>query len=397
MLPKWLRYTIETLLVNSLVVSTLYQLIVYLANRRFWRQPPPAPAEGVPSISVVVPLHEKTLDTLALLHVMAITGPTNEYELIMVLEDAGAPAFPAAVAIAESYPAIARVASSGPPGAHASPMHDLNAGYEAARGDLIAFVDPNLHMKAELWNAALALLADPSVGAAFAPPLYLEPERSSTSLVHTGGDMITALHVNHARTAGLPFAALSSRVKSMSAGFMLVRRSVIQQAGGLLYLLDSAAEDVALGHLVRENGYQIAIVPVPALIVPAPQSFNEATAGLLRRLIISRATALPDFLAWPFTNPLTVGFMLGLITEREGRWWGRRTWWGFVAVRMIVAHQLDRLRFGRAFTWTAYAQLFMLDTFIAPTLWARALIERVFTWRGRTYEIEQDGKARRIE
>ena len=118
-------------------------------------QPPPAPAEGVPSISVVVPLHEKTLDTLALLHVMAINGPTDEYELIMVLEDAGAPAFPAAVAIAESYPAIARVVSSGPPGAHASPMHDLNAGYEAARGDLIAFVDPNLHMKAELWNAAL--------------------------------------------------------------------------------------------------------------------------------------------------------------------------------------------------------------------------------------------------
>ena len=193
MLPKWLRYTIETLLVNSLVVSTLYQLIVYLANRRFWRQPPPAPAEGVPSISVVVPLHEKTLDTLALLHVMAITGPTNEYELIMVLEDAGAPAFPAATAIAESYTAVARVVSSGPPGAHASPMHDFNAGYEAARGDLIAFVDPNLHMKAELWNAALALLADPSVGAAFAPPLYLEPERSSTSLVHDSNNIQAAV------------------------------------------------------------------------------------------------------------------------------------------------------------------------------------------------------------
>lgn len=397
MLPKPLRYAIETLLVNTLILSTLYQAIVYLANRRFWRQPPPMPAESAPSISVVVSLYDKTLDTLALLHVMAIAGPTDDYELILVVEGEDAPAYPVAVAMADSYPKTVRLIISGPIGEHASSLHDFDAGYQAARGDLIAFVDPNLHMKADLWNAALAVMTDPSIGAAFAPPLYLEPERRSSSPVPTGGEMITALHVNHARTAGLPFAALSSRVKSMAAGFMLVRRSVIQQAGGLLYLLDEAAEDIALSRLVRENGFQMATIPAPALIVPPPQSFNQATADLLRRLIISRTTALPEFLAWPFTNPLTVGLMLGLITERQGRWWGRRTWWGFVALRMAVAHELDRLRFGRAFTWTAYAQLFMLDTFIAPTLWARALIERTITWRGRTYAIERGGKARRLE
>ena len=36
-MSKRLRYTIETLLVNALILSTLYQLVVYLANRRFWR------------------------------------------------------------------------------------------------------------------------------------------------------------------------------------------------------------------------------------------------------------------------------------------------------------------------------------------------------------------------
>ena len=33
---RYVRYTIETLLVNALVFSMLYQLVIYLANRRFW-------------------------------------------------------------------------------------------------------------------------------------------------------------------------------------------------------------------------------------------------------------------------------------------------------------------------------------------------------------------------
>jgi hypothetical protein len=52
---------------------------------------------------------------------------------------------------------------------------------------------------------------------------------------------------------------------------------------------------------------------------------------------------------------------------------------------------------GRAFGWTAYAQLFMLDTFITPVLWARALVQRWFWWRGRWYKIAQGGKAERME
>jgi hypothetical protein len=64
---------------------------------------------------------------------------------------------------------------------------------------------------------------------------------------------------------------------------------------------------------------------------------------------------------------------------------------------MAVAYELDRIRFGRGFHWTAYAQLFMLDTFISPALWARALVRRTITWRGRTYRLYQGGKAVPLE
>lgn len=387
------RIAIETVLVNALILSSLYQLFVYLANRRFWHQEPPPPAEHTPSVSAIIPLRGKTLDTLALLHLVAANAPTDAYEVILVLQDERDPAHGVARQVARDYPGRVRVVFSGSPGDHVARMHQINAGYVAATGDLIAFIEPSAQLSAELWHTALAALDDPGVGAVFAPPLVREPERRSGSAVPTGGEVLVALHVNHARTAGLPFAALSNRIKTLDAGFVVVRRQVLAEIGGLLHLLDHVAGIAALGRAVREMGYVIRALPVPVLMVPQPLTVNDATAHLRRILIANRTTNLPDFLAWPFTNPLTVGFLLGLITEREGRWWGRRTWYFFVWLRMAIAVELDRVRFGRAFNWGAYAQLFMLDTFIAPVLWARAWVERVVTQDGRTYRVEQGGRA----
>jgi cellulose synthase/poly-beta-1,6-N-acetylglucosamine synthase-like glycosyltransferase len=387
-----LRYTVETLLVNALILSTLYQLVIYLANRRFWRQTPLPPADSAPPVSVIVPLHGKTPDTLALLHLIAVTGPTPAYEVLLVLESERDPAYPVASAVAQHYPGTVRTVISGPPGKHISKIHALNAGYQTAHGELVAFVDANVQVGAELWNAALAALEDPTIGALFAPPLVNQPERYSTP-APTGGEVLTALYANHARTAGVPLAALNNRVRTLASGFIVLRRQAIEDAGGLLYLLDDAAEDISLGRAVRAVGYRLHAIPVPAHVIPNAQPVSEATRSLLRQLIITRAYQLPAYLAWPFTNPLTVGFMLSFITEHEGRWWGRRTWWFFIWLRMAIAYELDRLRFGHGFTWIAYAQLFMLDTFVAPALWARALFQRTFTWGGRTYRITQGGKA----
>jgi ceramide glucosyltransferase len=394
-MSKRLRYTIETLLVNALIFSSLYQLLVYLANRRFWRQtPPPPPAdETLPSVSVIVPLRGKTPDTLALLHLIAVTRPTPDYEMLLVLEDEHDPAYAIAQAIAAHYPGTARVILSGPAGIHVGKIHNLNAGVQAARGDVIAWVEANIQVSAEMWYAALAALQDHTIGAVFAPPLAAEPEYYGGATISTGGEMLTALFTNHAQTAELPFAALSNRIYALSGGFIVFRRAVLDEAGGLLHLLNDAAEDISLGRALREIGYRLHAIPVPARIIAEPQTVNEATHHLLRQLITTRAYRPAAFLAWPFTNPLTVGFMLGLITEREGRWWGRQTWWFFIWLRLAIAYDLDRIRFGRGFTWIAYAQLFMLDTFVAPALWARALFKRTFVWRGRAYQIAQGGQA----
>ena len=386
------RYTIQSLLVNALILSSLYHILIYLANRRFWRQLPPPPPDTAPSISAVVPLFGKTLDTLSLLHLLGTHRPTDHYEVLLVLESEESPAYGTAREAVEVYPDTLRIVIGGPAGEHVPTIHALWAGYEAAQGDLIAFIQPDVHITPELWNTALATLADPAVGAAFAPPLVLEPERRDSVPAPTGGETLVALHANHARAAALPLAALTNRVRAMASGFMIVRRSALQLAGGLISLLDQADPAAALGRLLRENGQAIAVIPVPAQIVPRRQTTDEGTQQIVQTLALTRAYNLRVFLAWPFTNPLTVGFLLGWITEREGRWWGRRTWWGFAAFRLLIAYSLDRVRFGRAFNLAAYAQLFMLDTFISPALWLRALVRRTIRSEGRAYHLYQGGQ-----
>ncbi|NDJ78565.1 MAG: glycosyltransferase [Chloroflexi bacterium] len=389
-LPRRLRYLIEALLVNTLILSTLYQLIVYLANRRFWSRTLP-PVDTPPSVSVVVPLRSKNLDTLALLHLLAVTAPSDAYELLLVLEDEHDPAWDIAQEVTRSYPDVARVVFSGSAAGHNGKIHNLNAGYQVASGDLVAFVDADVQTSAELWNAALAVMDDAGVGAAFAPPLVPDFAPAETAWL-TGGEMLAGLYTNHIRAAGLPLAALTNHVTELQGGFMLFRHHVLEEAGGFLHLLDSAADDISLGQLVRENGYRIAVIPVPVHMVPEEQMFDEVTARILRKMIIAHAYFPLRFLASPFTNPLIAGLSLGLITESEGRWWGRRLWWGLVGLRMTLAYDLDRTRFGRGWSWIAYAQLFMLDTFIVPALWLRALFRRSFVWRGRTYRIHAGGR-----
>ncbi|MBN1563886.1 MAG: hypothetical protein JXA10_08605, partial [Anaerolineae bacterium] len=188
-----------------------------------------------------------------------------------------------------------------------------------------------------------------------------------------------------------------NRLNTVASGFIVLRRSALEAAGGMLHLLDEASEEVALARVITEAGYRVAAIPVPAYVVMAPTTVNDATAHIQRKLITLRATDPARFARLLFANPLSVGSLLGFITEREGRWWGRRTWWFFVWLRLAVAWELDRIRFGRAFVWPAYAQLFMLDTFVTPVLWARVLVQHTFTWRGRWYRITPGGKARRVE
>jgi hypothetical protein len=376
-MAKRLRYTIEALLVNALILSTLYQLLVYLANRRFWRQAPLPPAENPdPSVSVIVPMRGKTLDTLALLHLIAITSPTPHYEVILALEDERDPAYPLAEEIVEVYPGTARIVLSGPAGRHVGKIHNLNAGYRAAHGDLIAFVDADVQVSAELWNAALAVKTDRR---GVAPPL---PERAARRRRSLRAAKCSPRSYQP-RADRLPFAALNRR--TCPAALCLHRCA----SGRFVVSARPRRRRHQPGPRRARDRLPDSGIPVPAL-VPDPKT---STRRLPPAPQTDQPRIPPAFLAWPFTNPLTVGFMLGFITEHEGRWWGRRTWWFFIWLRMAIAYELDRIRFGRGFTWIAYAQLLMLDTFIAPALWARALFQQTFVWRGRTYRITQGGRA----
>lgn len=392
-----LRPVAAILLAYALWVTVVYQLLVYLANRHFWRQRPAPPATSAPSISVIIALRGVTPEIDALLETVARTTPPGPYEVILVLRDEDDPATPAARHCASAHPHSVRLIFSGDPGQRIDRAHQLHLGLLAAHGELIAFVEQDTEISADLWNATLHALRNPEIGAVYAPPLVREPDRLLRGPIPAGGEMLVTLYINHARSALLPFAALSRRVLALGHGFIVVRRSALQAVGGLAPLLNEADPGVALGHALRRAGYRLGVLTVPAMRIPAAETRIAATEHLLRRLVLSRTYGRWEFFAWPFTNPLTIGFWLDVFSERKQKWWTRRTWWVMAALRLTLAMALDMLRFGRGFTWIAYAHLFALDTVIAPVLWARALVTTVITLDGRRVRIGPRGRATPLE
>jgi len=197
-----------------------------------------------PLISVVVPAHDAELLLPYCLDAIASSDlPRTEWELIVV-DDASTDA---TAAIAGS--AADRVISlSGEP---RGPAFARNRGFEAARGDIVAFVDADVCIHADVLSRFAARFRDDQelgavLGSYDDQPSVLEFVSQYRNLLH---------HYVHQRNAGY--------VRSFWAGCGAVRRQPFVEAG----MFDEnrygrpQIEDVELGYRMHDRGHRLLLDP----------------------------------------------------------------------------------------------------------------------------------------
>ena len=220
----------------------------------------PAPAEDVPSVSIVIATYNRAeMLRKALFSLDALDYPRNSYDVI-IADDGSEDATREIVEQTKqeiSYDLAYHRQENRKAGAA------RNLGIRQSRGEIIVFVDDDMIMPRE-WLRTLVrpFREDPGVGAAGGPGYYTPDE---VSLLSRG--------ISYALTSFLGTAGVHGTTKVRWARFyprsgnMAARRDVLKEVGMFNEKI-FPAEDIDLVFRIRKAGYKLVFVDAPVQHFP---------------------------------------------------------------------------------------------------------------------------------
>lgn len=237
---------------------------------------------------------------------------------------------------------------------------------------IVVVADSDVDLDAVDLDALLEPLADPCVGAVWAPPMEAGP-------IATEGDAIA--HAVLARSLHA-FPLLAGIDRSGLVGKLFaVRARALADAGGFERLRDRLGEDVALAQALRRAAWWIEPAPVNAPTMTSGRSASEVIDRLARWTRVVRAERpwlLPSYPLLFAPSPLALVALLGAAIERDALIAGAAALVLLARLTIAGGSIRDVLRGDAA----------LLAGF------ARALTRPTFEWRGRRLRLGAGGRLR---
>jgi len=373
-------------LLTALVgAGCLYQIAAALLVRRFAVSPRPVPSER-PPVTVLKPLHgaEPGLD--------AALGSClrQDYPAFQILFGAGDPS-DAALEVVRALPEPppgAEIAVVARPGGTATnrKVANLLTMWPEARHDLIVVADCDVRVDPLYLDDLAAPFADPSVGVV-----------TSLYVGHPGEgrwSRLGALGINHGFLPSALVARALGRHDGCFGATVAIRRSVLEQGGGLDAIADLLADDWALGAMARAQGLRIALAARPVDIVvtePGLRALFDHEVRWARTIAsIDRAGHLASVVTLPVGLALlaaAVAFLAGsggsgllvLAIAASCRLWAVRVEESALGLRRVGLVDLA------------------LREILSIVVYAVASAGRTVLWRGRRFVVRRDGTLEPLE
>jgi dolichol-phosphate mannosyltransferase len=349
-------------LATALATATV---VARLARGR--RRRPPlrtgAPQPDV-TVSVVVPARDEEERLPACLD--ALAAETDAYEVIVVDDESA----DATAAIAEAA-GVRLVRGSPLPDGWAGKAWALQQGLDAARGEVVVFLDADARVRPGLLRALAARLAED------ADLLSVGPRFTCR------GGLERALHASMLATLVLRFGPTDvegwqpSRARAVANGQCIAcRADELRAAGGWARVAGSLVEDVALARALRGDGWRVAFADAAELLdVRMYESARETWTGWGRSLMGVGVTS-PAWLACDLALLwVTAGALPRAVLLR------RRSAVPLAALRLALLPALAR-------TYRPRGLAFWLSPLLDLPVTARltwSVVRPDRAWRGRTY------------
>ena len=299
------------------------------------------------------------------------------YEILFCVGDLGDPALPVLQQVQRDFPQanIRIVIGSGREAAN-DKVAKLARLVEEASHEHLVINDSDVRVEPNYLRLLIAPLADPKVGAATC--FYASTQETTwvQSLQEIG--MLSDFYV------GILVAKQLDGVKFALGPTISTTKTRLQGFGGYAAIENMPADDLLVGRLIEEQGYEVVLLPYAVSTVPDFQSLGELFSKRLRWITVMRHMRPWGHAGLIFTLGLPWA-VLAVLAEPTARvialYLG-----GYLVVRVLLTLLIGSMGLHQRGAWRKLIWIPVWDA-MASLIWLVSFTRKSIRWRGHDYLI----------
>jgi len=266
-----------------LIVATfpfVYYLLAIFSSLRFFSRRLQSNPDFTPPISVLKPV--RGLDDCAYKNFSSFCRlDYPDYELLFCVGSSDDPNVPVIEKLARDFPdRTIRLLIGSNPSATNDKVSKLSRLANEAKHSYLAFSDSDIRVEPGYLRTVVAPLRDPQVGAVTC--LYLQTdEKSFANSLQTIG-LVSDFY------ASLAVARLLDGVKFALGSTIVTRKDILAEAGLFAAIENKPADDMLVGRLIAEKGYQVELLPYAVHAVADFESLRGFLAKRMRWAVVQK-------------------------------------------------------------------------------------------------------------
>jgi ceramide glucosyltransferase len=372
-----LSVTLRDVLLGIAAIPFIYYGIAIFSSLRFFRGKRPCadgPGEFRPPISNLKPV--RGLDPDAYENLASFCRQDYpDYEILFCVSDTTDPVFPVLQRLVQDYPQRSiRILIGTDRVATNDKVVKLARLVEEASHEYLVISDSDVRVEPDYLQKLIAPLANPSVGAVtcFYVPV------AETGWVQRLQDvgMLSDFY------AGILVAKQLDGVKFALGPTIATTRSRLQAFGGYSAIENRPADDLLVGRLIADQGYEVVLLPYAIGTVPDYQSLGELFHKRLRWITVMRHMRPWGHLGLIFTLGLPWALLAVALRPTFGI--AAAYLGGYLVVRSVLTLLIGAWGLKQPGLCGKLALIPLWDI-MASLLWLISFTRKTIRWRGNDY------------